>query len=189
MITRESQIRDLNKIQKLLMKNLGIKRYSVLACLIHFIFDLPLKSLGLDTIFGSITQTHDGKIVGLIITRRFPLAKMWVIGPVVVDGSYRGFGVGTSIMELTLKLLQDKKAEGALITVDNSRDHSTARRLFQKFGFRALKHVFTSSNQAYSHARMISLKKFLYSTKEESLSKETGLKISQRIWYIFFREF
>ena len=189
MITRELQIRDLAKIQKLMMKNLWITQYKVLASLIHFVFNLPLKSLGLDTIFGSITQTHDGKIVGLIITRRFPLAKIWVIGPIVVDRCYRGFGIGASIMELTLKLLQDKKAEGALISVDNSRRHSAARRLFQKFGFRVLKHTFTSSNQAYAYARMMSLIDSFYSRTQGSFSKEIDLRSSQRIWYIFSREF
>lgn len=188
MITRELQIRDLDKIWRLIIENLGIERHTVLVRLIHFVFDIPLKSLGLDTILGSITQTHDGKIVGIIVARRFPLAKKWVIGPVVVDRRYRSFGIGTGIMELTLRLLKHKKAEGALISVDNSERHSAARRLFHKSGFRVLKHTFTSSNQAYAYARVMSLTKSLYWRAQESLSKEIELKTSQKIWYIFLRE-
>lgn len=189
MVTRELQICDLAGIQKLLIENLQIEGYRVLACLIHFVFNLLFKSLGLDTIFGSVTQSHDGKIVGLIITRRLPLAKTWIIGPIAVDKRHRGFGIGTSTMKFTLKVLQDKKADGALISVDNTRRHYRARKLFQKFGFRILRHVFTSSNQAYSHARMISLREPLNRIIQESISNETDLKNPQKIWYIFLKKF
>lgn len=189
MITRKLQIRDLDKVRRLVIENLSVKGHEITACLIHFAFDLPLRSLGLDTIFGSIAQTHDGKIVGVIIARRFPLAKMWVIGPVVVSRRYRGFGIGTGIMELALKLFQDKKAEAALISIDNSKRHSAARSLCQKFGFRYLKYIFNSSSQVYGYARMMTLKKSLYSETQESFSEEISSKTSQRIWYIMLKEF
>jgi len=188
-IARELQIRDLGKLRKLIVENLRVEDHKVPVYLIHFIFDLPLRSLGLGTIFCSIAQTYDEKIVGAIIARRFPLAKVWVIGPVVVDKRYRGFGIGNSIMELTLKSLQDKKAEGALISVDNTRRHSAARSFFRKFGFRYSKHIFTSSKQAYGYARMVTLRKSLYSRTRENSSQETDPEISQKTWYLMVKEF
>lgn len=188
-IIRNLRIRDLDKLRKLIVENLRVEDRKVHIYLIHFVFDLPFRYLGLDTIFCSIAQTYNEKIVGAIIARRFPFVKVWVIGPVVVDKRYRGLGIGNSIMELTLKSLQDKKAGGALISVDNARHHLAARSFFRKFGFRYSKHIFTSSKKAYGYARMVTLKKSLYSKTRENSSQKSGPEISQKTWYLMVKEF
>ena len=188
MFSRKMQIWDLNEIRKLLAKNLQMPSLRVASCLIHFIFNIPLRLLGLSTIFGSVAQVDAQNIGGLIIARRFPLAKNWVIGPIVVDKSYRGSGIGTNILQFTLKVLVEKKASGALVCIDNSAHHLVARELLRKFGFKVLVKVFSTPKQAYQYSRMISRGQPIPKMKQEPFPMTTNLKNPKKTYYIFFKK-
>jgi len=104
---------------------------------------------------GLVAQTDDGKIIGTIVARRFPLGKNWIIGPVVCHADFRDLGITTHMMNLVIKHLREKKAKSVIVSVE--RNNILVIRFFKKFGFKYLEPVFTNHNRARNYARTIAL--------------------------------
>ena len=158
----------------------------------HYILNVPLSSLGLDTFIGLVAQAEDGNVVGAVIARRFPLGKSWVIGPVVVHTDFRRMGIATRMMNLVIKRLREKKAKSAILSVE--RNNIRARRLFEKFGFKYLEPIFSHHDRARNYVRRIAL---TYSLLHELPYEPTSLRersidypqTRRKIWHIMLKEF
>lgn len=183
---RDLQLGDLTEVSNLLSEQLLIRRHRLFTCLVHFLFDIPLRSLGLDSITGSVAQTQEGNIVGVIFARRLPISQNWVIGPLLVDLRYRGLGIGTRIMEHMIKSLRAKRGNWAIVTIDGARRHSNARKLFEGFSFKYLKHFFQNRDHARRYVRMMVLRKSFSEIKESSLQK--NYEKSQKTGYVLLKK-
>ncbi len=186
MIIRQFELRDLAGVKNLISEELHAKPHRFLALLAHLAYDLPFKLLGLDTIVGSIANTNNGNIIGVIIAKRFPLGKVWAIGPIVVNKPYRRAAIGKSMMELLLKILKDKKGKLAMVSLGYTERHSAARRFFTSFGFLHVKRVFTDRDQARHYVRMVTLK----GSHNENLCQEHILETSVTVktCYVLLKE-
>jgi len=122
---------------------------------LHYILNVPLGYLGLDTFIGSVAQAGEENIVGAIIARRFPLGKIWVIGPVVVHTNFRRLDTATHMMNFLMKCLREKKAKSAMLSVE--RDNVTGRSFFEKFGFKYLEPNFSDHDKARNYTRTTAL--------------------------------
>ena len=196
---RKFYANDLNNVLNLFIENLGLsydttqkfkKRF-----LFSYILSLVFSLLGLDTFIGSVAQADDGNIVGAIITRRFPLGKNWVLGPVAVHTNFRNLGIATRMMDLIMRLLREKKAKVAIVSV--KRDNIQGRIFFEKFDFKYLEPIFSSREKAHNYARIIALihgylrnpsyKIEQYPSRRRNASLPRIKKI--RMWYIMLKEF
>jgi len=189
MIIRELQLRDLTGVSNLIKNEINMKHQRLLALLAHLAYDLPLKLTGLDTIIGSIAQTNNGNIVGVIIARKFPLGKVWAIGPVVVDRLYRRSAIGSSMMKLLLRSLKAKGGELVMVSLggyEQAETLSAATGFFVSLGFFYVKHVFLNRDQARHYVRMVALT----GSFKENLCKQSILKISMstRNCYVLLKE-
>ena len=157
--------------------------------------NVPLSFLGLDTFVGLVAQTDDGKIIGTITARRFPLGRSWVIGPVVCHEDFRHLGIATHMMDLVMKYLREKKAKSAILSVE--RDNILGTRFFKKFGFKYLEPVFSDHNGARNYVRAIALihgylrnppyKIEQYPPPKRNVDS-SGMR-KTRMWYIMLKEF
>lgn len=189
MIIRELQLRDLTGVNNLIKNEINMKHQRLLALLAHLAYDLPLKLTGLDTIIGSIAQTNNGNIVGVIIARKFPLGKVWAIGPVVVDRLYRRSAIGSSMMKLLLRSLKAKGGELVMVSLggyEQAETLSAVTGFFVSLGFFYVKHVFLNRDQARHYVRMVALT----GSFKENLCKQSILKISMstRNCYVLLKE-
>lgn len=158
----------------------------------HYIFSVPLGSLGLDTFIGFVAQAEDRNIVGAVIARRFPLVKSWVIGPVVVHGDFRNSGIATQMMNLTIERLKQKNAKMAILSVE--RKNIQGRIFFQKFGFTHLKPIFSNHDIVRNYVRRIALTySFIHELPYESASlRKTGTENQQtrrNMWHVMLKQF
>lgn len=158
----------------------------------HYILNVPLSLLGLDTFVGLVAQTNDGNIVGAIIARRFPLGKSWIIGPVVCHANFRHLGIATHMMNLIMKRLRKKKAKSAILSVE--RNNILGRRFFKKFGFKYLEPIFNDHDRARNYARTIALiQGYLQNPSykiEQCPSRRKNVKLPgiKKMWYIMLKE-
>jgi ribosomal protein S18 acetylase RimI-like enzyme len=187
MFSRKMHPWELNKIRKLLINNLRMTSKDIALIMIHYIANIPLKLLNTNTIVGSVAQLDKENIGGLIIARRLPKAKIWIIGPLVVNKNCRSQGIGTSLLRFTLKMLKENKAKGVLVSIDNTDHHSAARKLFRKFGFKVLVTVYTTAKQAYEYSRIISQGQPVVKIKQQHKKTKNNIKKSKLRYYIFFK--
>lgn len=159
---------------------------------LHYIPSMLLSSLGLDILEGSVAQC-DGNIVGVIITRRFPLGKSWVLGPIVVHVNFRRSGIATRLMNLVMKTLGEKKAKSVILAV--GRDNIQGRKFFEACGFKYLEPIFYDHDKALNYARTIALihgylRNPSYKIGEcPSLRRNAKLPGMKKMWYIMLKEF
>jgi predicted N-acetyltransferase YhbS len=185
MIVRKLQSRDLTQVKNLIGDQLNIKQHRLLALLTHLACDLILKLVGLDTIIGAIAQTNNGNIIGVVIARRFPLVKVWAIGPVVVNKLYRRSAIGSSMMKILLGLLKDKGGKLAMVSLGHTERHSAARRFFISFGFFYVKRVFLNRDQARHYVRMVAL---TGSFKENLCQEDLEILTPMKTCYVLLKE-
>lgn len=121
----------------------------------HYILNVALSFLGLDTFVSFVALTDDEKIIGTITARRFPLGKSWVVGPVVCHQDFRHLGIATNLMNLVMEYLRAKKATSALLSTE--RNNIPGLRFFKKFGFKYLELVFMDHKGARNYVRKIAL--------------------------------
>lgn len=160
----------------------------------HYILNVPLSLLGLDTFVGLVAQTDHGKIVGAIIARRFPLAKSWIIGPVVCHANFRHLGIATRMMNFIMKHLRKKKAKSAILSVERS--NTLGRRFFRKFDFKYLEPTFDDHDRARNYVRTIALihgylRNLSYKTEQRPWRRRRDTELSgiRKMWYVMLKEF
>jgi predicted N-acetyltransferase YhbS len=98
-----------------------------------------------------VAQTNDGKIIGTITARRYPLARSWVIGPIVCHKDFRNRGIATNLMNLILDYLKTKKATSALVSTE--KNNKKGLTFFEKFGFEYINHVSLDHGGARNYVR------------------------------------
>lgn len=184
MIIRELQLRDLTGVKNLIRKELNTKQHRLLSLLAHLAYDLPLKSIGVSTITGSIAETNNGNIIGVIIARRFPLGKVWAIGPVVVNKLYRRSAIGSRMMKLLLRSIKANGRELVMVSLggyEHGETLSVALAFFVSFGFFYVKRVFLNRDQARHYVRMV----VLTGSFKENLCQQDNLEISTPMKYCY----
>ena len=161
----------------------------------HYILNVALRFLGLDTFVSFVALTDDEDIIGTITARRFPLAKSWIVGPVVCHRDFRHLGVATNLMNLVMDHLRAKKATSALLSTE--RNNIVGLRFFRKFGFKYLEPVFMDHKEARNYVRRISLihgylrkppnriKKYPPIERNSNLAEKRETKM----WYILIKVF
>jgi predicted N-acetyltransferase YhbS len=163
---RNLHLNDLNVIARLFKNNLfylqqdkSIDQSSpetvVKQLFFHCIISTPLNLFGLDTFVSYVAQTNDGEIVGTITARRYPLAKSWIIGPLVCHKDFRNQGIGTKLMNLILEHLKTKKA--TCVIVSTGRNNKKGLMFFERFGFEYLNHVSLDHKGARNYVRKIAI--------------------------------
>lgn len=121
----------------------------------HYILSTPLSFLGLDTLVGFVAQTNEGKIIGAITARRYPLARSWIIGPIVCHKDFRNRGMGTNLMNLILEYLKTKKATSAIVSTEKNNKKGLI--FFEKFGFKYINYVSLEHEEARKYVRKIAI--------------------------------
>lgn len=78
----------------------------------------------------------DGKIVGMLTTKRCEYENAFFVSSLVVDKSARGKGIGSALL---MEVIYKHKGEKALLRVsDNNQE---AKALYKKLGFKMVSHV------------------------------------------------
>jgi ribosomal protein S18 acetylase RimI-like enzyme len=121
----------------------------------HYILSKPLNFFGLDLFVSFVAQTNDGNIVGSITARRYPLARSWVIGPVVCHKDFRNRGIATNLMNLLLKYLKTRKATSVLVSTE--KNNKKGLMFFEKFGFEYINHVSLNHEGVRNYVRKIAI--------------------------------
>lgn len=201
---RNLRLNDLNKLAKLFKNHLFyleqdklVDRSSpekvVKQLFFHYILSTPLNFFGLNIFVSFVAQTNDGKIIGTITARRYPLAKSWIIGPIVCHKDFRNRGIATNLMNLTLKHLKTKKATSALVSTE--KNNKKGLMFFEKFGFEYINHVSLDHEGARNYVRKIAitygylpklprknqLTHSMITKSEQQTTKET------KMWYILVK--
>ena len=103
---------------------------------IQYVFDIPLRLLGLETLVCATAEANNEEIIGTAVARRqHPFSKSWQLGPVVVHSKYRGLGIATSMINLIFEQLKAKKTKELTLIVNS---YSIAKRLYKKLGFKSV---------------------------------------------------
>jgi len=206
MIFRNLNANDLNKLAKLFRNHLfyleqdrSVDRSSpekiVKRLYFHYVLSIPLNFIGLNMFVSFIAQTDKGEIVGSITARRYPLARSWIIGPVVCHTDFRKKGITTKLMYLTFEHLKMKKAANVIVSTEKA--NKKGLKFFQRFGFNYVNNIFLNHEEARNYVRQISiahgyLLKYsrtipripsMRNKHEMQLNKET------KMWYILIKKF
>lgn len=158
----------------------------------HYIPSILLNSLDFDIFDGSVAQYHVN-IVGVVIIRRFPLGKSWVLGPIVVHTNFRRLGIATHLMNFAMKTLKEKKAKSVILPIE--RNNIQGRKFFEKFGFKYLEPTFSDHNRARNYARITALvhsylRNPSYKIERYPSRRKVDLPEIEkaRMWHIMFKE-
>ncbi|MGD9130319.1 MAG: GNAT family N-acetyltransferase [Candidatus Bathyarchaeota archaeon] len=160
-------LNDLNQLTKLFKDHLfyleqdkSVDRSSpkkvVKQLYFHYVLSTPLEFFGLNMLVSFVAQTDDGQIVGIITARRYPLAKSWIIGPVVCHKDFRNRGIATKLMNSILEHLRTKKATFALVSTEKS--NKLGLLFFEKFGFKYLNVNSSDHKGARLYMRKLAMK-------------------------------
>ena len=165
--------------------------------LLSYTLSLPFSLLGEDTFMGSIAETDDKLIIGTVFTRRFPLGKGWVLGPIGLHPNSRGSGIATRLMNFTMEQLRRRKAKWTILSVETS--NIQARKFFEKSNFKYFGPIFMDHDQARKYVQMFTLilgylqnsfsknAKYLLETKIAHLNQK--LRTNRiRTWRIMLKE-
>ena len=147
---------------------------------IQYIFDTPLRVLGLETLICATAEINNGEIIGTAVARRkHPLAKTWRLGPVVVHDEYRGLGIATRMINLIFEQLKARKTKELILIVNK---YSIAKRLFKTLGFKSLGQLYVT----YSRIQDLSVLQHTSRTRNLEIHVK---EISTRIPYENFVSF
>jgi ribosomal protein S18 acetylase RimI-like enzyme len=160
---------------------------------LHSILNVPPSLFGLDILTGSVAIVGENKIAGVVIARRFPLGKTWIIGPVAVHRNFRRLQIATKLIKKLIADLKKKKAKRAILSVERS--NYKGRLFFEKIGFNYLNQSFINHDKARNYARKFALvhsytPNFWHEDWERcSIDvnknyKKLELKTNTRMWYI-----
>lgn len=205
MIFRNLNANDLNKLAKLFRTHLfhleqdkSVDRSSperiVKRLYFHYILSIPLNFIGLNMFVSFVAQTNDGEIIGSITARRYPLARSWIVGPIVCRKESRNQGIATNLMHLTLEYLKGKKAVNVLVSTE--KDNEKGLRFFQRLGFKYINQVFLNHQEARNYVRQFSITHgylLKYSRKIQlihSMRNRKGVQLDKetKMWYILLRK-
>lgn len=211
-IIRRIQGKDIEKLQTLYSKHLYHRgSYQVRLSItkphfwaktvckrlyIQYIFDIPLRLLGMETLVCATAEADNGEIVGSAVARRqHPFAKTWRLGSVVVHAEYRGLGIATRMVNFIFEQLKAKKAKELTLIVNT---YSTAKILYKKLGFRSLEKFYVTYGriqylpvlQCTSRKNVdIYVKKISTRAPYESFRNFCFKKMVSTFLRVFFKEF
>ncbi|MBN1618450.1 GNAT family N-acetyltransferase [Candidatus Dojkabacteria bacterium] len=140
-----------------------------------------------------MAQRNDGEIIGSITARRYPLARSWIIGPIVCSKESRNQGIATNLMHLTFEYLKGKKAANVLVSTEKNNEKGL--RFFQRLGFKYINQVFLNHQEARNYVRRFSITHgylLKYSRKIQlihSMRNKKGVQMNKetKMWYILLR--
>jgi len=204
MIFRSLNANDLNKLAKLFRTHLfhleqdkSVDRSSperiVKRLYFNYILSIPLNFIGLNIFISFVAQRNDGEIIGSITARRYPLARSWIVGPIVCHKKYRNQGIATNLMNLTLEYLKGKKAANVLVSTE--KENEKGLRFFQRLGFKYINQVFLNHQEARNYVRQFSITHgylLKYSGKIQlihSMRTKHALRPTKetKMWYILLK--
>ncbi len=89
---------------------------------------------GVNDILNGFVWVEDGKVVGNVTVQRIPQFQgRFIIANVAVKEAYRGRGIATELMRLTMNYIAEQGGVWAILQVRE--DNDTARGMYQRLGF------------------------------------------------------